>query len=190
MFSKAFLISVVVLFMSLQVNAHAAIAPALGVAKPVRSDVQRPSTAKPCGNANLADIGSSTPVKVDAQGVMTMTIQNFNGGVDGSRAIKTLMLDTSGKGTNFKTVANSAIITNGDANPPSAGTQQLTIQMPANTQCTGGQTKNLCLLSLTTDGGFGNCVVASQGGAGKRDVRAVGSRAARAYIDADIGNFD
>jgi hypothetical protein len=45
--------------------------------------------------------------------------------------------------------------------------------MPAGTKCTGGKGKNLCLLSLTTDGGFGNCVVASQGGAAKRDTRAI-----------------
>ena len=37
--------------------------------------------------------------------------------------------------------------------------------MPAGTTCGGGKTKDLCLMSLTTDGGFGNCVVVKQGGA-------------------------
>jgi len=191
MFSKSFLVSVIVLFMGLQVNAHAIITPALGVSgAPTRNDVQRASAAKPCGDTSLSKVASSTPVKIGAGGVVTMTVQNFNGGVDGSRAIKTLQVDASGTGNNFQTVANSAITKNGDANPTAAGTQQITIKMPANVKCSGGTGKDLCLVSLTTDGGFGNCVVASEGGAAKRDARAVGSRAARGYLDADISDLD
>ena len=60
--------------------AHAAINPALGLTKnAVRSDVQRPSTQKPCGNANLAAIDTSTAVAANANGQFTTTIQNFNG---------------------------------------------------------------------------------------------------------------
>jgi len=182
MFSKSLIVSVVVLLLGLQANAHAVISPALGVSgKPVRNDAQRPSGAKPCGNANLANIDSSTPVKVGGNGAMSMTITNFNPGKDGSRHVKTLMVDETGTGKNFKAVGNGAITQNGDAVPTSDGTQQLAVTMPAGTKCSGGKGKNLCLVSLTTDGGFGNCVVASQAGAGKRDPRAVGSRAARAY---------
>jgi len=187
MISKVFIISIAVLLLSLQVNAHAVISPALGASgKPVRNDAQKPNKGKPCGNADLSKVDSSTPVKANGNGLMTMTIQNFNAGVDGSREIKTLMIDESGTGKNFKAVGNNAITQNGDAKPTSTGTQQLAIQMPAGTKCTGGKGKNLCLLSLTTDGGFGNCVVASQGGAAKRDTRAIGSRAARAYLEGDI----
>jgi len=183
MFSKSLIVSVVVLLLGLQANAHAVISPALGISgKPVRNDAQRPSGGKPCGNANLAAVDSSTPVKVGGNGAMSMTITNFNPGKDGSREIKTLMIDETGTGKSFKAVGSGAITQNGDAVPTSDGTQQLAITMPAGTKCSGGKGKNLCLVSLTTDGGFGNCVVASQAGAAKRDPRAVGSRAARAYL--------
>lgn len=63
MFSKVFS-TVLLLALLAQVNAHAAVAPALGVdGTPVRSDVQRPSTAKPCGNIDVAStLDTSTPV--------------------------------------------------------------------------------------------------------------------------------
>jgi hypothetical protein len=80
MFSKTFFVSAVILAMGLQVNAHAGVTPALGVKGTItRSDVQRPSTAKPCGSAALTDIDTSTPVAAAADGTMTMTITNFNG---------------------------------------------------------------------------------------------------------------
>jgi len=216
MFSKTFFVSAVILAMGLQVNAHAGVTPALGVKGTItRSDVQRPSTAKPCGNAALTDIDTSTPVAAAADGTMTMTITNFNGGTDGSRAIKTLQIDSTGTGKSFKAAPASAITKNGDAAPASAGSQQLTITMPAGTKCSGGKTGNLCLMSLTTDGGFGNCVVAQQGGAAsaatgaaagnatvaaggkqsgkntaaKADRRAIGSRAARAYLEAILAEM-
>lgn len=82
MFSKTLAISAAVLFFGTQVNAHAAIAPALGVSgTPARSDVQRPSTAKPCGTANLAAVSSATgagAATAAADGSVTMTITNFN----------------------------------------------------------------------------------------------------------------
>lgn len=79
MFSKVFVVSVIMLFFSLQVHAHAVISPALGISgQPVRNDAQRPNKGKPCGNANLSKIDSSTPVKVGGNGEMTMRIQNFN----------------------------------------------------------------------------------------------------------------
>ena len=45
------------------------------------------------------------------------------------------------------------------------GSQQVTVQLPAGTTCAGGATKNLCLVSFTTAGGFGNCVVVQKGAA-------------------------
>lgn len=195
-------------------NAHAGIAPALGVHGTfTRNDVQRPSTAKPCGTIALTNIDTSAPVIAAADGTMTMNITSFNGGTDGSRAIKTLQIDATGTGKDFKVASVSAITKNGVAAPSSAGTQQLKVTMPAGTTCTGGKTKNLCLMSFITDGGFGNCVVAQQAGksttpathtsastatdsgkcasgkktknvAASNDRRAAGSRAARAYLAA------
>lgn len=80
MFSKSlFLAAALLLGTVTQVNAHAAIAPALGVkGTPARSDVQRPSSSKPCGSANLADVSSSTAVNAGADGSVTMTVTNFN----------------------------------------------------------------------------------------------------------------
>lgn len=80
-FSRSF-VATVALFMSLALHAdaHAAIAPAMGVAgTPVRKDVQRPLTAKPCGRVNIAQtFDSSTAVPADSSGVFAATITNFN----------------------------------------------------------------------------------------------------------------
>ncbi len=72
--------------------------------------------------------------------------------------------------------------------PTDVATQQVTVQLPAGTACTGGTAGNLCLVSFKTAGGFGNCVVvqkaaaaatsktgAAKKGTGKRelDIRAV-----------------
>jgi hypothetical protein len=46
--------------------------------------------------------------------------------------------------------------------PANDNTQQFTIQLPAGTKCTGGTSQNLCLASITTTSGLGNCVVVSQ----------------------------
>lgn len=80
MLSKSFLVSAVVLALGLQANAHAGMTPALGVSGTfARSDVQRPSTAKPCGTAALTAVDTSTPVNAAADGTVAMTITNFNG---------------------------------------------------------------------------------------------------------------
>ena len=80
MFSKVFASAAVLLAVSAQVSAHAAIAPALGVSgTPVRADVQRPSTAKPCGTVNVAStIDTSTPIQAAADGTFTATVTDFN----------------------------------------------------------------------------------------------------------------
>lgn len=74
------------LAISVQVNAHAAIAPALGVdGTPVRADVQRPSTASPCGTVNVAStLDTSTPVQAAADGTFTATATDFNAYVSSS----------------------------------------------------------------------------------------------------------
>ncbi|KAI0087398.1 hypothetical protein BDY19DRAFT_250717 [Irpex rosettiformis] len=190
MFSRLFFALTLLLSLSLQVSAHALIAPALGVqGTGARKDVQRPSTAKPCGNANIAQtIATSQAAQANAQGVVALTVTNFNSGKDGSRFIKSVKVDPTGTGKSF---VAATMVTNGVEAPTDVTSQQLTVQLPANTKCTG--TGGRCLISLTTDGGFGNCVAVQQGATtnaaatkgakaakAKRDVRAVGSRAARA----------
>lgn len=81
LFSKNILaVAAVLLGAALQAHAHAAIAPELGVSgTPQRSDVQRPSTAKPCGNTNIAQtIDTSGTIALKSDGTFTATITNFN----------------------------------------------------------------------------------------------------------------
>ena len=81
LFSKNIVAAAALLLsVSLQAHAHAAISPMLGVkGTPKRSDVQRPSTAKPCGAVNIAQtLDSSTAIPLNADGTFTATIQNFN----------------------------------------------------------------------------------------------------------------
>ncbi|KAI0346415.1 hypothetical protein BDW22DRAFT_1388565 [Trametopsis cervina] len=192
MFSKLFFALSLVLGLTLQVSAHAAITPQLGVnGTPVRNDVQRPSTQSPCGNVNIAQtINTSQAAQLQASGSFVATIHNFNAGVDGSREITKALVDPTGTGKNF---VAATVTKNGIKAPTDVSSQQLTVQLPAGTKCTGGSGKNTCLVSLTTAGGFGNCVAVKSGaaaapaannaakqGKGKRDARAYGSRAARA----------
>lgn len=83
MLSKILTSVTLVLALSLQVHAHAAVAPVLGVnGNPVRGDVERPSNANPCGETNIAaNIDSSTPIVAAADGTFTATVTNFNGHV-------------------------------------------------------------------------------------------------------------
>ncbi|KII87861.1 hypothetical protein PLICRDRAFT_141880 [Plicaturopsis crispa FD-325 SS-3] len=181
MFSKTFFAAIGVLALGLQAHAHAAIAPQLGVkGVPVRNDVQRPTANAACGTTNVAQtLDSSTPVTANAQGAFSVNITNFNAGKDGSTQV-TAQVDPTAKGTAFATALD--VTKNGVLAPTAAGTTQLTAQLPAGTKCTGGKTGDLCLASFKTAGGFGNCVVVKQAGAAKRDWRAVGARAARAYL--------
>ena len=56
------------------------VTPALGVqGNLARSDVQRPSNGKPCGNINPATtIDNSQTVSPDAQGNVQLNVVNFN----------------------------------------------------------------------------------------------------------------
>jgi hypothetical protein len=80
MFSKSLIAPIFLLALTSSVNAHAVIAPALGIKEnPARSDVQRPSQAKPCGNINIAqNLDTSTAVKVNANGSFTANITDFD----------------------------------------------------------------------------------------------------------------
>ncbi|KAH0580887.1 hypothetical protein J132_01063 [Termitomyces sp. J132] len=160
MFTQLVTVVAVALMFSAQVNAHAAIAPALGVhGNPVRTDVQRPSTAQPCGTVNIAmSIDNATPVVAQADGSFVVTVTNFNPGADGSRSVS-FVVDPVGTGKNF--VAGT-ITQNGVAAPKTVGSDQVTAVLPPGTKCTGGALQNLCLASFKTTAGFGNCVIVQQ----------------------------
>ncbi|KIM47124.1 hypothetical protein M413DRAFT_440651 [Hebeloma cylindrosporum] len=181
MFSKIWTSAALVLALALQVTAHAAISPALGVAgTPVRNNVKRPNAKSPCGaGVNIANtIDTSTAVAANAAGSFKATAINFNGGRDGSRKV-TAKVDATGKGTTFVAMT---VTTNGDAAPANTGSQPIVASLPAGTKCTGGKTGNKCLVQFVTTAGFGNCMVVSQGAAVKQREIAAGSRAARSLL--------
>ncbi|KAF8823181.1 hypothetical protein HHX47_DHR10000347 [Lentinula edodes] len=165
MFSKVFASLSVLLAISVQVNAHAAIAPALGVdGTPVRADVQRPSTASPCGTVNVAStLDTSTPVQAAADGTFTATATDFNAGADGSRSV-TAKVDPTAQGKTFSTAVT--VSQNGDAVPTTVGSDQIVAALPAGTTCSGGTAGNLCLVAA----------------AAQAKVNKVGTRAPRALL--------
>lgn len=80
MLLNSFLSALVVAYSAVQVTAHAAIAPALGVpGTPARNNVERPSANKPCGSQALSAIDTSKAVVADASGAFQVSITNFNG---------------------------------------------------------------------------------------------------------------
>jgi len=164
MFAKLLTTSAFLLALTLQVSAHAAVSPALGVSgTPVRGDVKRPNGANACGaGVNIAGaIDSSTAVNANAAGTFSATAINFNGGGDGSRQF-TAKVDASGTGKSFVAMT---VTTNGDPKPANVGTQPIVANLPAGTKCTGGASKNKCLVQFVSSAGFGNCVAVTQGGA-------------------------
>ncbi|KAF9482281.1 hypothetical protein BDN70DRAFT_919205 [Pholiota conissans] len=191
MFSKVFTSAALVLALALQASAHAAVAPALGVAGTLkRANVQRPSTKKPCGRVNIAStIDSSSAITASAAGTFTAVATNFNAGADGSRSF-TANVDATGTGTNF---VAAQVTTNGDAAPTSVGSQTLSVSLPAGTKCTGGTSGNVCLVQFVSTAGFGNCVAVTQGAAAaaaaapaaaatKKKAARAGTLAARALM--------
>lgn len=164
MFGKIFTASSLVLALAAQAYGHAAIAPVLGLNRaPVRNDVKRPSNNNPCGaGVNVANgINGNSFVTVQ-NGAITVTSTNFNGGRDGSRQVAA-RLNTAGTGNNFNTALT--VTRNGNGNPSNVGSEQVTVAIPAGTQCTGGSNRNRCLVQFTTTAGFGNCVVVQQAAA-------------------------
>ncbi|KAJ7717972.1 hypothetical protein B0H16DRAFT_1433533 [Mycena metata] len=145
-----------------QTSAHAIPNPALGVkGTPQRSDVQRPSAAKPCGSINIAStLDTSTATPVAADGTVTIQVQNC-AGADGSTSVS-VQVDQTGTGSKF--VAGT-VKTNGNPKPTKVESDKVVFSLPAGTKCTGGKAKNLCLVSVKTTSGFGACTVVSQGSA-------------------------
>jgi len=158
MFAKIWASSLLVLALCLQVTAHAAVSPALGIqGNPTRGDVQRPTSAKPCGNVDITSkIGSSTLVPADASGSFIVNGICFNGGHDGSLKF-TAKVDPTGTGEDSKFV-DMDITTNGNDSPPKAETVPITAQLPSGMKCKN----NKCLVQFISGSGFGNCVVVQQ----------------------------
>ncbi|KAJ7503268.1 hypothetical protein B0H11DRAFT_1630707, partial [Mycena galericulata] len=131
------------------------LSPALGVkGTPARSDVQRPSTAQPCGTINPATtLDTSTAIPAAADGSVTMSVTNFNAGADGSTSVA-VQVDATGTGKSF--VAGT-VSTNGNPAPTAVETDKVVFNLPAGTKCTGGTAGNLCLVSVKTTAGFGAC---------------------------------
>ena len=79
MFSRAAGLIVCGLAIASQVHAHAVVSPAMGVAgEPVRKDAQR-TGRNPCGRMDVAqNLDSSQTITPNADGSITMTINNFN----------------------------------------------------------------------------------------------------------------
>lgn len=183
-FSNTFFAFILVLLaLSFQVQGHALITPALGVkGKGVINDVQRPSDNKPCGNVDIGkNLDSSTTANAAADGSFTFTVTSFNGGKDGSRQVS-MKVNADGSGKKF---VNAKVTKNGNDNPPDASSEQVTASLPPGMKCTGGKNKDLCLASMVTSAGFGNCVVIKQGGGDAK------KKAARdTTVDDSLGSMD
>ncbi|KAH9483576.1 hypothetical protein JR316_0003046 [Psilocybe cubensis] len=161
MFSRSFIQSALVLVFALQVHGHAAVAPVLGVSgNPVRADVKRPNNINPCGaGVNIAsEFDSSTAAPADASGSFNGVVFNFNRLLDGSRQVSAAV-DPTGTGSSFTPMT---VTTNGDKVSQNLGSQPIVAQLPAGMVCTGGATKNKCLVQFKNVAGFGNCMVVSQ----------------------------
>jgi len=79
MFSKSLIAFISVFSLTTSVNAHAAVAPALGVeGPPTLDDVQKPSFSAPCGNVDIADnLDTSTAAAATADGEFVINVTNF-----------------------------------------------------------------------------------------------------------------
>ncbi|KAF8504834.1 hypothetical protein F5888DRAFT_792560 [Russula emetica] len=163
MLSKSFTASILLLALTSSVNAQCVFSPPFGGSgNPAASDVQQPSSDTPCGKTSISqNIDTSSAVNADADGQFTISAINFASGEEGSRLIQTGKVDPSGAGDNFQDIQ---IITNGNNDPSSEATQQLTLKLPSGIKCVGGNEKNRCLASFVTPKGYGNCVVVIQPG--------------------------
>jgi len=137
------------------------------------------SADAPCGRGGSAgqiNVASSIEAAitaglptVGANGEITMNWQQVNAGSDGGGP-GNAFIDVSGTGANF--VALDITKNFGDNGADSRN--PMTVKLPAGTSCTGGSTKNVCLIKVTNPAGpFGSCIaVQSPGGGGGNDAGA------------------
>jgi len=159
-----------------QVYGHAVFTPnAAAAAAITKGQVVR--APNPCDAATAL----ASPIPADANGNFAVVAQSFDKGADGATTLKTGAVDTTAQGTTFADGAVTAV-TDGVAAPPSQpSTADLTLALPANTKCAGGADGATCLVSLTTGGGFQNCLAVTQSGGA---AAAAGAANAAAATDA------
>jgi len=116
-----------------------------------RSDV----LTSPGCNIQLA---LADPIKANSDGTFQAVCKSFNGGTDGATTIKSALIDTSGKGTDFS--VPTQILQNGNPDPQSATQNTLKFEIPAGTKCNNG----LCLIQGKTTAGFFSCIAVQQSG--------------------------
>lgn len=100
---------------------------------------------------------------VDANNEISMNWQQVNAGSDGGGP-GNAFIDVSGTGANFVALDITKNFGDNGAN----SRNPMTVKLPAGTTCTGGSTKNVCLIKVTNPAGpFGSCIaVQSPGGGG------------------------
>lgn len=100
---------------------------------------------------------------VGANGEISMNWQQVNAGADGGGP-GTAAIDVTGTGNNFKPLQITKDFGDGGNN----SRNPMTVKLAPGTTCTGGSTKNACLIKVTNAAGpFGSCIaVQSPGGGG------------------------
>ncbi|KDQ22675.1 hypothetical protein PLEOSDRAFT_1050167 [Pleurotus ostreatus PC15] len=161
-FTKFIAASVVVVGLSSSAYAHAAAHPAMGIKEPLkRPDVRRPDAKNPCGTGVdiAANLEKAETIQVAADGTFSVVVENYNGGIDGSRQF-TLKVDATGTGKSFQA---GTITKNGLKVTYKNEKETIQAKLPAGMICQGGQAANLCLAQFTNAAyqKFGNCVVVS-----------------------------
>ncbi|KAF9495536.1 hypothetical protein BDN71DRAFT_869764 [Pleurotus eryngii] len=159
-FTKFIAASVVVVGLSSSAYAHAAAHPAMGIKEPLkRPDVRRPDAKNPCGTGVdiAANLEKAETIQVAADGTFSVVVENYNGGIDGSRQF-TLKVDATGTGKSFQA---GTITKNGLKVTYKNEKETIKAKLPAGMICKGGQAANLCLAQFTNAAyqKFGNCVV-------------------------------
>jgi len=158
---KFILAAVLSLSVVLQVQGHALFTTSAALASTlVKNDATRSTT---CDAATAL----KNPATAAADGTFSLFARSFDSGTDGATTVKSATLDTTGQGKTFS--GKVSVVKDGNPSPPTdSTTDQVTLQLPAGTACTGGS----CLVELTTGGGFSNCVaVAVTGKTTRRHVR-------------------
>jgi len=118
------------------------------------------------GQINIAGeiekaIKSGLPT-VGANGEVSMNWQQVNGGSDGGGP-GNAVIDVTGTGKNFVPLQISKDFGDGGSN----SRNPMTVRLPAGTKCTGGSSKNACLIRVINGPGFGSCLaVESPSGGG------------------------
>jgi len=137
------------------------ITPALGVNGTLTAaDLPQIAEFSPCGSPLVSNekLDSSTPAAEFVTGATSVNVEAI--ALANNAGLQFLVsLDPTGVSNNLTqiTVTNQGQLSN------NAGTtQELTLQLPAGLQCTGGTARNLCLIQAISNLDSGNCAVLKQ----------------------------